>query len=140
MDCLSVLYATNESAKVAQSKYLSAKEIGNTEKSIGTEEGKLLYRVKWEDAVSNRAAVSVPDMKKMLDSLYNTTPMSAKLSEIIDHTPLTVSNANLGISTNGVFGNEVTKNKSNNHHMPVTLKYITTQLPNTQLSLDTDYS
>ncbi len=94
MDCLCVLYRTDGSAKVAQNKYLSKKDVGATEEIIGVENGKLLHKVKWEDSTSNRTAVSVSAMKSMLDRVYNTIHMSAKLSNVIDHSPLTVANAN----------------------------------------------
>ena len=87
-DCFRTLYKTDSSTRNIVSHYFSGKlgaaastsALQNTEKSLGCEPGKLLYKARWEGAGQARIAMSVPYMRLLLEKV-----MQAKAAKLLKH-------------------------------------------------------
>lgn len=93
-DCMGIIYGSEASAKVAQSKFFAAGALARTAEILGCNKDSILYKVKWQDSARMRLAIRIPHMQKLLAMKMTTMPHASKLATILDVDTLTVANAN----------------------------------------------
>jgi hypothetical protein len=93
VDCFAVLYASNESAKVAMHKYFSV-DWANTLSIVGVSKEELFYTVKWHNARQGRTCIKANAATKFFGEAIPHVPNSKNLADILNKDTITSENTN----------------------------------------------